>query len=88
MNDPNGDYFADLPAATQMTLHAAAWKYLRRRDIRDLDTALELLALQRLDIEVLEAHTAWLERARAEVLSQGRPWTVETMNRYAEENPR
>lgn len=81
------DYFAELPEATRTQLRAIAWKYLRRYDIPDLETFQQLLALQQLHTDLVEAHAAWLQRARTAVLAQGLPWTPEEMTRYAQENP-
>ena len=60
-----------------------AWRYLRIRTIPDAKTVQQLYEPQRVEIEVLERHTDWLERAQADALSRGRPWTREELRAYA-----
>jgi hypothetical protein len=75
-------YFDELPKAEREKLDALAWKYLRLSTIPDLETAIEVLAWQSLEIEVQDAHTAWLERTKAAVERSGREWTRENFLRF------
>lgn len=79
------DYWASLPAATQMKLRTIAWKYLRQPTIPNETTARQLMYWQEVHLEVLEAHTEWLSATKAAVEALGRPWTTDEMNRYLEE---
>jgi hypothetical protein len=77
------DFFAGLPTEAQLEIREIAWRYLRIRTIPDAKTVQQLYELQRVEIEVLERHTDWLERAHADALSRGRPWTRWELRRYA-----
>ena len=79
----SADYFADLPADERAAFSALARKYLGRPTVSNRQAALELLALQRLDIAVTEAHADWLAKAKATVEQQGREWTRENLLWYA-----
>ena len=76
------DYFASLPEAEKARLAELAWKCLRIPSIPDFATALEVLAWQRLEIEVTESHANWLEKVKATVERAGRPWTRDEFLRY------
>jgi hypothetical protein len=80
----SANYFAELPPADQRKLAEIAWKYLRLTSIPDAATALEVMALQQLESEVLEAHNAWLRKAKATVERSGREWNRETFLRYCQ----
>lgn len=78
----DADYWAELPDDTRVVLSEIAWRYLRLETVPDYETAVHLLALQRLDTEVMEAHNRWLERAKAKVERSGREWNRENFLRY------
>lgn len=73
------DYFGELPLDDRSVMAELAWKYLRLPSIPDRRTALEVLAWQRLDTEVTEAHAAWLEKAKSTVERSGREWNLENL---------
>lgn len=83
MSAPADGFFAGLPTEVQLEIREIAWRYLRIRTLPDAKTAQQLYELQRVEIEVLERHTDWLERARADALSRGRPWTRGELRAYA-----
>ncbi|MFV1504010.1 hypothetical protein [Mycobacterium kansasii] len=78
------DYWAGLQHGMRAKLTEIAWRYLRLETIPDHETAVQLLALQQLDIEVMEAHNRWLERVKAKVEAAGLPWTHENMLLYCQ----
>jgi hypothetical protein len=80
----SANYFAELPPEAQHKLAEIAWKYLRLPSIPDAATALEVMALQQLENEVLEAHNAWLRKAKDTVERSGREWNRETFLRYCQ----
>lgn len=75
------NYFANLPEEQRVQLAAGAQRY-GIGPIHDLESALELLARQRLEIETLDAHAAWLKRAKAAVERTGREWNRANFQRY------
>jgi hypothetical protein len=79
----SADYFARLPADTQMRLRQIAWKFLGIRVIPDQETALRVLALQDLHADVLQAYGDWLEHARRCVLDRGESWTPAALQQFA-----
>ena len=87
------DYFASLPERDRSRLASIARKYLDLDTVPDRATALKLLEMQHLEIDVLDAHVAHLTEAKAAVeakADRGRnPSTTDTWNsRRADEHPR
>ncbi|WP_156296382.1 hypothetical protein [Mycobacterium paragordonae] len=76
------DYWAALPDEMRTKLSEIAWRYLRMRVVPDRETALELLAWQQLENEVLEAHNQWLEKVKTRIERSGLEWTRENLLRY------
>lgn len=48
---------------------------------RDYETMLEILEWQRLEVDILEAHTFWLTRTKAMFERNGWPWTTDELLR-------
>lgn len=57
--------------------------YLGRDTVADRQTALELLALQQLDVDISDAHNRWLEKVRAAVEGDGWEWNRANFLRYS-----
>ncbi len=76
------NFFAELPEADQAKIAKLAWRYLRLPTIPDAATALDLLAWHQLEVEVMEAHAAWLENAKTKVESSGDEWNRENFLRH------
>lgn len=52
--------------------------------IPERDTAIELMAWQSLEADLLEAHTEWLSRVKARCEKSGREWTRENFLRIVQ----
>lgn len=82
------DYFAELAAEDRAALADIAARFLPLIPGADPDgpltreTMVTVLAWQRLEIEVKDAHIAWLEKVKARVEQSGRKWTRENFLRY------
>lgn len=83
------DYFADLPDEDRAAIAELAAKYLplipgceQLREIPDETTLWQLIAWQRIEIEVLEAHADWLAKVKAAIERSGRQYTRENFLRY------
>ena len=55
---------------------------MRIRAIPDRETALRLLELQHMHIDVLERHVDWLERGKACGEREGREWTTSALREF------
>jgi len=80
------DWFGNLPPEDQERLDGIARKSIiegLERCPRDFAILQELLAWQHLEIEVLEAHAAWLSRTKARFERRGVEWTFENVNRWS-----
>lgn len=83
------DYFADLPYE-----QAAVVRELTRRyrgmipglpsdgSVPSYQVAVELLLMQRLEIEIVDAYGDWLEKVKATIERSGREYNRETFLRY------
>jgi hypothetical protein len=87
----SANYFAELPPEDRDALAEAASRYLPLipgadplKPIADKETFWQLIQWQRLDAEVLEAHNAWLTKAKATVERSGREWNRDTFLRYCQ----
>lgn len=80
----SADYWDGLPDELRAKLSEIAWRYLRLRVVPDRETALELFAWQRLEIEALEAHNQWLAKVRSAVERHGREWNRANFLNWAE----
>lgn len=82
------DYFAELPAEDRAALAEIATRFLPLIPGADPDgpltreTMLTVLVWQRLEIEVMDAHGAWLERVKAAIERSGREYNRATFLRY------
>jgi hypothetical protein len=76
------DYWADLPTELRDSITDLGRRYHgfiagieQNGTISDHQTAVEFLELQRIEIDVIDAHNAWLARLKAKVEARGREWT-------------
>lgn len=79
------DYWGGLTPEQQERMHDAARNSILQlpRCPMDYDVVLEILAWQRVEIDVLEAHAAWLSRTRAKFERHGVDWTTTNVMRYS-----
>ncbi|GJO30003.1 hypothetical protein NJB1507_37740 [Mycobacterium marinum] len=80
------DYWSDMSASMRAKLSAIAWRYLRLKSVPDAATALELVAWQQLECEILEAHNTWLRRVKRAIESSGCEYTRESFLQYCREH--
>jgi hypothetical protein len=71
------DYFGGLSAEEQEKLHQIARDSILELPRCPMDYAVlqEVLAWQRVEIDVMEAHGEWLSRTKARFERLGIPWT-------------
>jgi hypothetical protein len=79
------DYFDGLTPEDRDRLDTAARRCPLSLPKMPMDRLIlqEVLAWQRLEIDVLDAHADWLARTKAKFERRGVEWTTDNLNRYS-----